>query len=38
VWFQLGVIDTEAYQRVRAAGLLMVMDRCPAIDIPAFFG
>ncbi|MBB0231371.1 CoA-binding protein [Streptomyces calidiresistens] len=32
VWFQLGVIDTEAHRRVREAGLLMVMDRCPAIE------
>ncbi|SCF64507.1 CoA-binding protein [Streptomyces sp. Ncost-T10-10d] len=35
VWFQLGVVDTEAYDRTRAAGLDMVMDRCPAIEIPA---
>ena len=34
VWFQLDVIDTEAYARVREAGLDMVMDRCPAIEIP----
>lgn len=34
VWFQLGVIDEEAYARTRAAGLEMVMDRCPAIEIP----
>jgi predicted CoA-binding protein len=34
VWFQLGVIDERAYERVRAAGLYMVMDRCPAIEIP----
>jgi predicted CoA-binding protein len=34
VWFQLGVIDEEAYARTRAAGLDMVMDRCPAIEIP----
>ncbi|MCE7079415.1 CoA-binding protein [Streptomyces sp. ST2-7A] len=32
VWFQLGVIDPEAYRRVREAGLAMVMDRCPAIE------
>ncbi|MFC8515243.1 CoA-binding protein [Streptomyces sp. NPDC057257] len=34
VWFQLDVIDEAAYDRARAAGLLMVMDRCPAIEIP----
>ncbi|MFE0171985.1 CoA-binding protein [Streptomyces sp. NPDC059002] len=34
VWFQLGVIDEAAYDRTRAAGLAMVMDRCPAIEIP----
>lgn len=34
VWFQLGVIDEDAYARTRAAGLDMVMDRCPAIEIP----
>lgn len=32
VWFQLDVIDDEAYARVVAAGLDMVMDRCPAIE------
>jgi predicted CoA-binding protein len=32
VWFQLGVVDPEAAERVRAAGLLMVMDHCPAIE------
>ncbi|MFJ3583559.1 CoA-binding protein [Streptomyces sp. NPDC090127] len=34
VWFQLGVIDEDAYARTREAGLDMVMDRCPAIEIP----
>ncbi|HWM40551.1 MAG TPA: CoA-binding protein [Streptomyces sp.] len=34
VWFQLDVIDERAYERTRAAGLEMVMDRCPAIEIP----
>ncbi|CAM5469538.1 CoA-binding protein OS=Streptomyces microflavus OX=1919 GN=Smic_06420 PE=4 SV=1 [Streptomyces microflavus] len=34
VWFQLDVIDVGAYERTRAAGLDMVMDRCPAIEIP----
>ncbi|WP_269857261.1 CoA-binding protein [Streptomyces sp. RPT161] len=34
VWFQLGVVDEEAYHRAREAGLEMVMDRCPAIELP----
>lgn len=34
VWFQLGVIDEDAQARVRAAGVPMVMDRCPAIEWP----
>ncbi|MFE9840558.1 CoA-binding protein [Streptomyces goshikiensis] len=35
VWFQLGVVDEEAFARTRGAGLDIVMDRCPAIEIPA---
>lgn len=34
VWFQLDVIDPAAAERVRAAGIDMVMDRCPAIEWP----
>ncbi|MBC9714851.1 CoA-binding protein [Streptomyces sp. TRM66268-LWL] len=35
VWFQLGVVDEAAYDRTTEAGLEMVMNRCPAIEIPA---
>ncbi len=35
VWFQLDVVDEAAFARTRGAGLDMVMDRCPAIEIPA---
>jgi predicted CoA-binding protein len=34
VWMQLDVIDVKAAARAEAAGLQVVMDRCPAIDIP----
>lgn len=34
VWLQLGVTDDAALERARAAGLLAVQDRCPAIEIP----
>lgn len=32
VWFQLGVIDAEAFERTTQAGVPMVMDTCPAIE------
>ena len=32
VWFQLGVIDVEAFRRTTEAGVPMVMDTCPAIE------
>lgn len=36
VWFQLNVIDPTAYERTTAAGVDMIMDRCPAIEWPRF--
>jgi predicted CoA-binding protein len=33
---QLGVIDQAAIERAQAAGLLTVMDRCPAIEYQRF--
>jgi len=32
VWFQLGVVDGDAFRRTTAAGVPMVMDTCPAIE------
>lgn len=38
IWMQLGVIDTGSAEKAAAAGLDVVMDRCPAIDHPRLTG
>jgi uncharacterized protein len=37
LWCQLGVIDLDAGRRAQAAGLTVVMDRCPAIEYRRLF-
>jgi len=37
LWCQLGVIDFDAARRTQAAGLTVVMDRCPAIEYRRLF-
>ncbi|HEC01706.1 MAG TPA: CoA-binding protein [Sphingomonadales bacterium] len=34
VWMQLEVINRDAAETAKRAGLKVVMDRCPAIEIP----
>ena len=34
IWMQLGVINAEGAERAEDAGLRVVMDRCPKIEIP----
>jgi len=38
IWMQLGVAHAEAAEKARAAGLAVVEDRCPKMEIPRLFG
>ena len=38
IWMQLGVWNQEAAELATHAGLLVVMNRCPAIDHPVMIG
>ena len=38
VWMQLGIVNEEAAQTARDAGLEVVMDRCPKIEYARLFG
>ena len=34
IWMQLNVIDEEAAGKAETAGATVIMDRCPAIELP----
>jgi uncharacterized protein len=38
VWMQLAIRDDAAAERLEAAGIRVVMNRCPAIEIPRLSG
>jgi predicted CoA-binding protein len=38
IWAQLGVRDDGAARKAEAAGITVIMDRCPAIEYPRLIG
>ena len=38
IWMQMGVRDDAAAAKAEAAGIAVVMDRCPMVEIPRLFG
>ncbi len=38
LWTQFGVVNDEATDRAAAAGLKVVVDRCPSVEYPRLFG